>query len=282
MELMETENAFKPVVIDLPKLFGCLLPVGVRGTRILSLLHVLLHPLTEISQRIHERGDELFYLAHAEGSVIGLRHHIRKVFGVDCSILEETGGKPDFRVMVLDRKAVDFERMRDFIEQYKIAGKSFVLQWSPLVAAFFDHVCERVNYSAAFFDHACERVNYSASFTGHVCERVEVLYLLADVVQQASETVTVTLGTHNGKAVKSGVTVRGEVYFRDENNNNAFSRLPFNIGIKTGSSSQTASLVKLAGHAYGTGIESVSPSMDEYYAYRPDESETPTPTPEPE
>ncbi|MDR1224870.1 MAG: hypothetical protein LBL07_18630 [Tannerella sp.] len=107
-----------------------------------------------------------------------------------------------------------------------------------------------------------------------------MLYIIADYVDDASETVGVTVSVVGGRNVAGTVRVDGEVYFF--NQQGEFRRSPFVVTINKGHNTGTGRSESRQGTPYSTGIENISPSRDGTYRYLPDDSESPTPTPTPD
>jgi hypothetical protein len=275
---MET-GKYKPLVIDLPRQIGSLLPVMLRKIRMRALLETLFHPLTGISQDFYKQSDGLFYRANANGSVISLRHHIRNALGIDCEITEETSGRPvDFRVMILSGSEIDLNRLNDFISRYKVAGKSFILQYSPLTAEFIEHVCERADYSIEFTEYVCERADYSIRFTLYVCERIGALHIVANATRGSAGTVVVWIRTRTEEEVKSNLTVRVGVYFNSQASSLYRS---YELLFRADTVSCQETFNTLDEEPVRTVIEAITPQMDGSYGYLCDESNRPDPTPAP-
>jgi hypothetical protein len=260
--------------IDLSKQIEALLPFALRKTRLASLLEVLVCPLTEISQRFCEQGDPLFYRANADGSVISLKHHIREVFDIACEIVEENGKPVDFRVMILSGNEIDLIRLEDFISRYKVAGKSFILQWSSLMAEFVDHICERVDYSIEFVEHLCERIDYSIHFSGFMCERIEALHIVATAGHGAGY-VSIEIKTDDNKRVKSDLLIRVGVWFKPSYLPDDLLYRTYEITLKTDSFTVNDDFNTFDEDPVRVVIESITPSVDEYYGYLRDKNNIP-------
>ncbi|MDR1224871.1 MAG: hypothetical protein LBL07_18635 [Tannerella sp.] len=115
-------------MIDLSKHIRSLLPPLLRSPRMTTLMGVLLAPLKETAKNFEQAAAETGYRLYADGSIISLTHHIKRALGVDVKIVNTPGKEVDgdFRVM-LNTDGTDPERVRDFVERYKIAGKRFVV-----------------------------------------------------------------------------------------------------------------------------------------------------------
>jgi hypothetical protein len=251
----------------------------------MALAEVLLAPLTDVSARFEAFAGDAAYRAYADGSIISLQHHIKRVLGINVFIENTPGGDTDFLVM-LNTAGADPKRVRDFVNRYRIAGTSFDVQSSPLTAEFIDHRCERVNYTAAFIGHVCEMIEYRIAFVNHTCERMPAVFLEAEVYRSTSTSLSVEVKTSGHTTVKSRLNVETQAYFID---NGTWIYRNVTVILPSGSSSGYAEIAGAMDRWVwaGCGIAGITPAMDDYYVYLRPASEyptvmpTPTPTPVP-
>jgi hypothetical protein len=266
------------MAININRQIELLLPVVLRNSGVQALLRVLLSPLTEIYSRFTAAADDAALRACVNGSTISLRYYLEYRFKTRVAVREDDGLPYDFRVLMNETSTADFARIRDFVNHYKVAGKSCRMENTPYRIEFTSHACERKEYRAVFSNHACEQRAYHAAFVGYACTRIPVAYISAQVTELSSSGPVVTVKTTDGTAVMSRVDVTGRVYYGDGN------ELPFYIPILNGAAQAQGTLTWLPGSGtfdYRVVITNISPLMDAYLAYVVAEDSLLTPEPEP-
>lgn len=243
------------MIINWYKYIREMLPTRLRLASLVELLRVLTFQIPKIGSDFDLKLANLKYRTHLNASAIALEKLIEKELEAIVSI-EELDGKPfDFLVNV--HSPVDETRLKVLINQYKLAGKSFLFKLGA------------VAYTAEFTNYECEDIIelYTAEFTGHVCE------------QDGVNKITLFLGMTTGgliqvdarsqQPVKSNITITGNVIGYDDTGAMLLVD-SFSISINTGDSWGIDDTVNPSSNAEAYGISSgatVLPDSDDYFNY---------------
>jgi len=243
------------MIINWYKYIREMLPPRLRLTGLVETLRVLVFQIPKIGSDFDLKLAQLKYRTHLNASTIALEKLIETELDALATI-EELDGKPfDFLVDV--HSPVDETRLRALVNQYKIAGKSFMFKLGA------------VDYTADFINHECEDIIelYTAEFTDYVCE------------QDGDNKITLFLGMTTGgniqvdanaqQPVKSDLTISGSVVgYNDQHQMLVVDS--FHITINTGDSHGIDDTInpnsEAESYGFSTGV-TVTPSSDDYFNY---------------
>ena len=128
--------------IDWYKYVLQLLPTGLRTRLLFEFVRTLIWQVPGLQARILVWFDDARFRASMNASVMGLQKLIERYLGIQAVITELDGKPTDFKVSI--QGTVDEARMKSIVDQYKLAGKSYVFQSSAIAftCEFADWVCE--------------------------------------------------------------------------------------------------------------------------------------------
>lgn len=237
--------------IDYSKLVQLLLPTFLRKTFLIELFRPLVIQLQNLHSQFNLRLNDARYKANINASVVALTHLIQHELDVLVTIDEMDGKPTDFKVIVSG--VVDEQRLRSLINQYKIAGRSFIFRIG------------NVAYSCGFINHACEDITvlYFVEFTDHACEDDGGVQISGYI----TETDAVFLASRN---VYSELSISGTVLGRDSQGVQFYAGT-FDVIIAehahVGTSMVTLNTVAEAYYFIAEGSVQITPSSDSYYSY---------------
>lgn len=237
--------------IDYSKLVQLLLPTFLRKTFLVEFFRPLAVELQNLHSQFNLWLNDARYKANANASVVALTHLIQRELDVLVSI-EEMDGKPtDFKVTVSG--TVGEQRLRSLINQYKIAGRSFIFRIG------------NVAYSCGFINHVCEDITilYFVDFTDYACEDdggVEISGYITDSDAFFSAS----------RNVYSELSISGTILGRDSQGVQFYAGA-FDVVIleheRNGYSAVTLNTVAGAYYFIAEGSVQITPSSDSYYSY---------------
>jgi hypothetical protein len=194
------------------------------------------------------------YKVNANASVISLQHHIKRELDVDALITELDGKPIDFLVTVTG--FVDEIRLKALLDNYKLAGRSYVFKVGSVAwaAAFTNHLCEdiREGWTAAFSDYVCE--SDGKNLISALCRKNGDGY---EVVVSASS------------AVKSALSIDGIVrlYSTTAMISGTFAEFSAEIPVNQTLVTIPLEVVVTGANYFRTSVESIYPTSDSYYQY---------------
>ena len=241
--------------IDYSKLVQLLLPTFLRKEVLIELIRTMIWPLLDLHSRFNLWADSARYKANMNASVIALERHIQRELDVLAVITEMDGEPTDFLVTVSG--TVDEHRLKSLLDQYKLAGRSFIFRIGT------------VAYSCSFINHQCEDITelYSVVFTDHVCESDGIISIRSVLSVIATDTLRVrSTATQN---VTSDITITGFIS-GFEPGGAVLPIEPFSVVILTGTDNASVDVgIPMGPYTYYIEFESIAinPGSDEYYTY---------------
>jgi hypothetical protein len=181
--------------VDVGKLVQMLLPGKWRNVQLIEWIRSHLVQLPGLQDSFNIWAEEMKFRGNVNASVLSLQKLIERELNALVSI-EEMDGKPfDFMVNVAGN--IDERQLKDLINRYKLAGKSFTFRIGSVAyqAEFSNHVCEDLvsDFTVEFIDHVCE-VDPIFYLSGYVTS--EKVYFYAS--RELDFDITIW-GTINGK-----------------------------------------------------------------------------------
>ena len=241
--------------IDFSKLVQLLLPTFLRKEVLIELIRTMIWPLLDLHSRFNLWADSARYKANMNASVIALERHIQRELDV-LAVIEEMDGKPtDFLVTVSG--TVDEHRLKSLLDQYKLAGRSFIFRIGT------------VAYSCSFINHQCEDITelFEVEFTDHVCESDGIILITSVLSVISADTLRVRVTASAN--VTSDVTVSG-IISGYETGGGVLPIETFNVTILTGEATAQVDVgIPMGNYSYSLEHESIEifPGSDEYYTY---------------
>lgn len=225
-----------------------------RGKNITELLRVFCGSAERIKNEFDVESDNLLYKTKANASTISLEHHIKRELDVDVVITSLNGYPYDFLVNVYG--FADERRLKSIIDQYKLAGKSYLFRIGT------------VAYTAEFTNHVCEDIIelFEAEWIENVCE-TDGIVLLTPTLDFEGNNFTIAVNVLY--RVKSDVTFDATVLFYDSSNTLINSQL-ITLTLLTDTYNVNKNDGVISGGSAATGkiyINNIRPTSDEYYHY---------------
>lgn len=202
------------MLVNLNKLIASLLPTFLRSNKLITIIQVLSSQLEAGLNWFVSMVPAMKRTANINASVISLEYHIRREFDCDVVISPLDGRPFDFLVSVSG--FVDFDKLRSFVDKYKIAGKTFIFEEGEVTytAEFVNHVCEWER------DDVLITANLSAgkiwaTAAVNVCSDINVVIR---TVWSGGATVMYTVSIAKGQSVSNEITLpSGTVTFYEVN-----------------------------------------------------------------
>jgi hypothetical protein len=182
--------------VDLGKFVQMFLPSRWRNIRLIEWIRTYLMQLPGLQTDFNVWAEEMKFRGNVNASVLSLQKLIERELNALVSI-EEMDGKPfDFMVNVAGN--VDEKQLKDLINRYKLAGKSFTFRIGS------------VSYQVEFSNHVCEDLvsDLTAEFIDHVCETNLTILLSAYVTPTK-------FYLYASQTLEYDINVSGEVFGRD-------------------------------------------------------------------
>lgn len=182
--------------VDAGKLVQMLLPGKWRNVRLIEWIRTHLVQLPSLQDGFNLWAEEMKFKGNMNASVLSLQKLIERELSALVSI-EEMDGKPfDFMVNVAGN--VDERQLKDLVNRYKLAGKSFTFRIGS------------VSYQAEFSNHVCEDLvsDFTAEFIDHVCEIDPVFYLSGYVTSEK-------VYFYVSRELEYDITIYGDIHGRD-------------------------------------------------------------------
>lgn len=146
-----------------------LLPISIRQVRLIELIYSLLSPLETMHNEMNSFIDKSRLYASCTWQVCWLEYLLKNELSSDEIEITEANGLPfDFKVSGVNYN--DRDKARGLINRFKMAGKSYYIEYGDLVAAiqWNDPICEK-----------SESLEYLANWNNSICvkEAKYALYL---------------------------------------------------------------------------------------------------------
>jgi len=179
------------MLINLYTLIRNLLITFTRDIKLVELIRVLTGEAEKAFNEFNTRVADWNYKINANASTISLQHHIKRELDVDAVITELEGTPIDFLVTITG--FVDENRLRVLIDDYKLAGRSYVFVAGSEVftAKFSNWYCEDL-----FIDNLFTPI--FSGYTVHVTSKFNVastitISLKVQIVGLATQYVNVVI-----------------------------------------------------------------------------------------
>lgn len=127
--------------INLIKLIKDVLPTFNRSNKFVQIIFVLIAEARTSFNEFISQVPDWKYKAKANASVLSIQNTIKRELNVDAVITELDGKPVDFLVSVTG--FVDFSAVKNLIDKYKLAGRSYVFETGAVTyfCSFINHVC---------------------------------------------------------------------------------------------------------------------------------------------
>lgn len=244
------------MIIDWEKYTRLLLPIKLRTLLLIELIRTMIWQIPRAASDFNVWADGAKYRANLNASVVALQYLIQHEFGVLATIEELDGLPTDFLINV--EGTVDEVRLKALIDQYKLAGRSYVFRLGTVV------------FSAAWTNYQCEDIVelYSAKWSDYVCEDDGIVTITAEIRKVDAENVELTFTAN--REVTSDINLTGQI--SGQAYGNSFLAAVFNATITSGSytTSVTVQLDTFEADAYyyiEPGSVNVTPPSDLIYNY---------------
>lgn len=249
--------------IDLLKYIADYLPVKLRSKSLIEFFRALLLDAPNAHNKFERFADDAKYKANANASVISLEHHINREFDVDAKITELDGRPFDFLVSITGH--VDENKLKAFVDQYKVFGKSYIFRQG------------NVKYTASFINHVCEDIRevWTASFIDHVCEDDRKVVISATTLPLPNPDPSIhdgvwVVSVQSSRAVASDIVIFGTCYYYDGLGNQHIASRSWTGTLFAGSTFAQIQLntpwVEDVVYAK-TYITNITPNSDQFYDY---------------
>lgn len=237
--------------INIFKLIRNSLITFTRDIKIVELIRVITSQAEVTFNEFNLLVPDWKYKINANSSVLSLQHHIKRELDVDAVITELDGKPIDFLVTITG--FVDENRLRVLINDYKLAGKSYVFKVGSVV------------YSAVFTNYLCEDIIeiFTANFTDYICESDGIITIESEAYFYTDGKWHVSLRSSSN--VQSTIHVSGAVLLTTSG---APYPVPFAGDILVGTS-RTDVIIGTYSDALtmSASINVITPSSDDYYEY---------------
>ena len=241
------------MIIDLYKYVKLLLPPRLRVVQLIELLRVLTSQIPRSNNDFDLFLADANYRVNVNASTIALEKLISYELDALATITELDGKPFDFLVTV--HTTVDENRLKALINEYRLAGKSYIFKLGT------------VAYAAEFTNYECEDIieAYTAEFTDYVCEDDKIVTI--NVFPGFAFNGYVKVVANAGKAVSSDLTISGNLYGYDDNGGTVGVGV-FSISMDEGESSADTQLAEnVNAVSYFLSDVTVTPTGDDYYDY---------------
>lgn len=234
------------------------LPIGLRTRLLFEFAKTLIWQVPAVQARTLTWFDDARFRASMNASVMGLQKLIERYLGIVADISELDGKPTDFMVSITG--LVDEARIKAILDQYKLAGKSYIFESTAIAfdCEFSDWVCE--NYTEVFI----------TEFADYVCESDRVVKIgmtLGVTPDQQPNEATATVLAFTQVPVASELTITGQII--GTLNGQVFHTQNFYITIADNGTSgnDVLTIYTQPGGVYSLNNMLIVPASDETYNY---------------